>query len=962
MDDFFLGITGCMVLLVILAVPFGVVWAIFRRLSQLDQELKELRAQVGWYWARSQEANRVAPASASGEAADPQPAAAPSPPAAAAPAAPDTVVTMPAPAYFETRVAPSLAAEPAPAANAGPSLETVVSTPWPARFETQVSEPAAGQGAPQPEQQQQRPQVPPMPPPARPKPGRSLEETLWTRLPVWIGAVALALAAAYLVKLSFERGWIGPGLRVVLGVIFGISLLGIGEKLRKSSDFVAKGLSAAGIAALFISFFAATTLYQLIPPLVGFLLLALTTATAVALSLRQGYIVAVIGLLGGFLTPALASSATQNSALLFAYLLVLELGLLVVARKRAWGSLSALTLIGGLFWVLGRIGGTPGTADSIAIGLFLALTTGFFLLGLQAVGSTATATSANLANATGTDPATLDQALRWLAIGGALLAMGGLLGSRHYGTLEWIFLGLIAAGALGLARLDEQYHGFAWLSAGFVTLMLFAFVAQLKTSPERAGDFIATHLVFGALLAGGAFAAHFGSRFAGRWASLCAATGVFYLLMQYAEAKQLGTENVPWGAVALLLGGLYIVAAVPAARRRQRGEDAAERPLAAFAVGATTLLSLAVPLELERQWLTVAWALEVWALLFLSQRLAVRALRHCAALLTALVAIRLLLNPEVISYPIGTTPVWNWLLYGYGIPLVAFVAASRLARRDADDRFELGEALEWLAQAFAFALVSLEIRHFFYRDASNLGLLAPGATHTHLVEWGTYSVFWLALILAQVQLGKLFPSRALLWGSRIAFVALTLLTLLFTGLALNPLWNAEAVGHLPIFNWLLWIYGVPAALHLLLANRFEQRGDNFLPHLGRVAALIEIFLLITFQVRQAFQGNRLDAGPPSTAENYAYSFAWLALAFVMAVIGVRAGHRGLRYGSALIMLLAVFKVFLFDTANLEGLFRVLSLFGLGVALFVLAYLYRRFVFPPKEDEKDGEAVPPAETR
>ena len=129
-----------------------------------------------------------------------------------------------------------------------------------------------------------------------------------------------------------------------------------------------------------------------------------------------------------------------------------------------------------------------------------------------------------------------------------------------------------------------------------------------------------------------------------------------------------------------------------------------------------------------------------------------------------------------------------------------------------------------------------------------------------------------------------------------------------------------------------------------------------------MAALLEIFLLITFQVRQAFQGNRLDAGAPSTAENYAYSFAWLALAFVMAVIGVRAGHRGLRFGSALIMLLAVFKVFLFDTANLEGLFRVLSLFGLGVALFVLAYLYRRFVFPPKEDEKDGEEVPPAETR
>jgi uncharacterized membrane protein len=98
---------------------------------------------------------------------------------------------------------------------------------------------------------------------------------------------------------------------------------------------------------------------------------------------------------------------------------------------------------------------------------------------------------------------------------------------------------------------------------------------------------------------------------------------------------------------------------------------------------------------------------------------------------------------------------------------------------------------------------------------------------------------------------------------------------------------------------------------------------------------------------------------PSTAESYAYSFAWIALAFVMAVIGVRADRKGLRYGSALIMLVAVFKVFLVDTSNLEGIFRVLSLFGLGVALFLLAYLYRRFVFPPEAADETAAKDPGA---
>jgi uncharacterized membrane protein len=44
------------------------------------------------------------------------------------------------------------------------------------------------------------------------------------------------------------------------------------------------------------------------------------------------------------------------------------------------------------------------------------------------------------------------------------------------------------------------------------------------------------------------------------------------------------------------------------------------------------------------------------------------------------------------------------------------------------------------------------------------------------------------------------------------------------------------------------------------------------------------------------------------------------------------------------MALAVGKVFLVDTARLEGLYRVFSLLGLGVTLMLLAYLYQRFVF------------------
>jgi uncharacterized membrane protein len=945
MDDFLLSLFGCAVVLGIIAVPIVIVVVIFRRFGRLEAEIAALRGQLAQLGAGARPTAQpaVQPAAAVAPAAAGEPAA----PAAEAarPPSVETVVTVPTPAFFETRaVAEPPAGAAAPAAEAPPdrppSVETVVSMPLPAQFETRAAgAPAAAAPA------AAAPARAPAPAPARPaKPGRSLEETLWTRLPVWIGAIALALAAAYLVKLSIDAGYFGPAMRVTLGVVLGVALLGAGEWLRKSSDYVAKGLSAAGIAALFVSFFAATSLYGLIGPPAGFGLMALTTATAVALSLRQGYIVAVVGLLGGFLTPALAGTAASSSPVLFVYLLLLEIGLLAVSRRRDWGSLPLLALVGGLLWVLARVGGEPTAGDSLWIGLFLLFTTGLFLLGLSALRQLGGAAAGVVAERP------YLQAFRWLAVGGSLVAMVTLLATRDYGTQEWVFFGLIAGGAFVLARLDERYHAFAWVAAGLITLLLGAWAGQLRTSPERAGDFVATHLVFGILIAAGAYAAHFGSRFPGRFASLSAAAGVAYLLMQYFHSAQLGTAHLSWGAISLGLAVVYTLAALPAARRRP-ADAAAEAPLAALAVGATTLLSLAVPLELERQWLTVAWALEVWALMWLARRLSVGALRVCAALLSVLVAGRLLLNPEVISYPIGRAPVFNWLLYGYGIPLLAFVAAARLERQSGRET-RLGEAFQWLAQAFAYALVSLEIRHFFYRDAGNLGLLAPGATDTHLVEWGTYASFWLLLVFLEVWAGDRLagqgrPSRPLLWGTRFAYLGVTAVTLLFTALVLNPLWNAEYVGATPVFNWLLWIYGLPALLRFLLALRFERRGELWLARTGYLAALLEVFLLITFEVRQAFQGSRLDSGVPSTAESYAYSFAWIALAFVMAVIGVRADRKGLRYGSALIMLVAVFKVFLVDTSNLEGIFRVLSLFGLGVALFLLAYLYRRFVFPPE---------------
>src|SRR6185369_7638333 len=207
-------------------------------------------------------------------------------------------------------------------------------------------------------------QPPPPPPPEAPRaaprsapppplpPAKSLEEKLGARLPVWIGSIALALAGAFLVKLSFDRGWVTPAFRVSLGVLFGVGLLAAGEvtRRRRSTGGISQGLSAAGVADLFACFLAGIHTYGIIPAPLGFGLMVLTTAVAVGLSLRQGKMVALIGLIGGFLTPYLVRTGEPNLRGLFAYLLLLQVGLLVVAWKRGWTEIGGLALGGGLLW------------------------------------------------------------------------------------------------------------------------------------------------------------------------------------------------------------------------------------------------------------------------------------------------------------------------------------------------------------------------------------------------------------------------------------------------------------------------------------------------------------------------------------------------------------------------------------------------------------------------------------
>ncbi len=766
-----------------------------------------------------------------------------------------------------------------------------------------------------------------------------MEERLGARLTVWIASVALALSGVFLVKYTFDRGLLGPGTRVVLGLIFGVAMLAFGEWFRRKDRRIAAGVTAAAIADLYASLLAGVSLYHLIPAPVGFGLLALVTATAVALSLRQGPIIALVGLVGGFLTPGLIGAEEPSPWTLFAYLFVLQLGLMLVIRRRSWWPLAPLTVVGALGWTAVWLASDYRPEHAFVLGPFVIATVALSVFGRETADGGA-ARDPGLAGRARAGRLALDLLSSLLGVGGGIAIAGSMAWIGRLGTFEWITFGLLGAGCLWLARRDGVYMPFAWMAPALAAALLWAWGMDLPGSGEPFANqerlrFQITLALLGVLFAGGAYIQMWGSRRPALWASLSGSASTVFLLVGYRFLEDL--ESPWWGAIALALAGVYCAAALPVARRRA-SDPGLESALAALAVTVTGFVSLAVPMELERAWISVAWAFEVALLAWIYSRLRVVALAYVAGLVAGAVAVRLLANPFVLFYPIGEHVLWNWLTYGYGLPLAAFALAALVFARQGQER--LARALEAGAVAFGFALLTLLLRHYFHAElVDNLRLSAR--------EIGGYTAAWLiygGLLLLRAERSP-FDTRVLTWSSRLSTGASLASALLGTGLVYNPLFRPESVGATPLLNHLLWIYGLPALLATLLAREWQRRARPIEALACGVSALFMWFALVTLELRQAFQGSILHGGATSDAEWYAYSAAWLVFGTLLLVAGIAVRIAILRYASLLVMLLTVFKVFLFDTANLEDLYRVFSYFGLGVSLLLLAYLYQRFVVP-----------------
>ena len=225
-----------------------------------------------------------------------------------------------------------------------------------------------------------------VPPEPETKPAFDWEELIGVRLFSWAAGILLALAAVYFLGYSIQQGWLQPPIQMAIGLAVGVGLI-VGCELKAARRYpvTANALDGSAIAILFATFFAAYQLWALLSPVAAFGLMALVTVVAVLLSIRRDSVfIALLGLVGGFSTPALLSTGQDNPIGLFGYLLLLNAGLGWVAYRKRWPVLVGLSLLFTTLYQWGWVTTflTPGKLP-VATAIFLAFPIlGFVSLGL----------------------------------------------------------------------------------------------------------------------------------------------------------------------------------------------------------------------------------------------------------------------------------------------------------------------------------------------------------------------------------------------------------------------------------------------------------------------------------------------------------------------------------------------------------------------------------------------------
>ncbi len=658
-----------------------------------------------------------------------------------------------------------------------------------------------------------------------------LEKFIGENLISKIGIAVLVLGIGFFVKYAIDKNWINEYARVGIGILSGAVVLLFAHRLRERFKAFSSVLVAGAIAIFYFTITIGFQEYRIFSQTVAFGIMVCITAFSVFISIvynRQE--LAVLALIGGFAAPFMVSTGEGNYKVLFTYILILDLGMMVMAFVRKWNAVHLLAyiftiLLYGAWYLQNSIGKQPPYEGALIFASLFYLT--FFISGI------------------------INNVKFRLAFNTKDI-MTILL-------LNFLFC------AIGL-NIFSNYH------------------RELK------GTFI---IVLAAFNLGSSWLAH----------------------------KNFKADRV----LVYLLIGLTL-----------------------------SYATLAAPVQLDGNHITLFWAAEAVLLMWLAQRSEFKIFRFASVLVHALMLISLAMDWQQI-YLQGSELLDIFLNKGFItsiVCLVSLLSGFYLLRNEEGEYFYLDFRFESRAYRrilIIFAMVSgyiagfLELIHQLHNYSVNplLGELGGGCYH---------SVFSFFLVYALLNLHSEVPK----FGAYLLGVINTTIYLAYLNrLPFEAILTSQQSGT-GLFLHYLTLVSFASQVFLLAKDTFNGIKAGAKKTAWWIVSSLAVFLCSSELMLYFLGGSTSQPDYDNVREHIiktGFPILWGILAFIFLFIGMRKQQRDLRIISLVLLFVTLVKLFTYDINQVSQAGKIAAFILLGILLLVMSFMYQKIKSIILDDEK-----------
>lgn len=718
---------------------------------------------------------------------------------------------------------------------------------------------------------------------------------LGQNLIVWIAGFAAILGAFYLIRYSVAHGILGPRVRFVLTTLLGLALTFTGYGIYGKEDFannrrIGQALTGAGLATLYFAAYAVSEIYHFTSQEISFVWMCVVTGMAVILTIiRGGKPIALLTMLGAFLTPALVGSNHANPCFFSLYMLLFAgvFAWMAVATASAFLLILAIggVYLWGFYWLF--------WGDGALISLWqMVMLFGATALFLQA--------DTRLASANNTS-------LRFPMVVGCFFFGFGYVIRMHFGIMEWAIIGVMTAGLTVLAFRDLKNYLPLLTGSVVAGLVIWMLPQQDKNLTVFAGYAAVALLPF------------YSSLWIRIKAALSGYVGIFALLF-YAvycyifKHGDMQTFVGLAGAVILLLpmfrykldttemqqaAGINILAAaIMAAVALSKLLTADILPI--VAAGGVVLFA-AVSRFCRARHMLSGWGMALAWFIYLQLK-------------PILFVILFLFIGPVWKMTISIEDISAVNIATYGlIPMLCFGGAMIMLPKGEPRRVMFfSTAVLVIGCLFAlYARVCMGI-------SGDVSFVSNFAVHTIITDLIIAS-YWFVI--------KKKGGSPVLSGIGFWRLGLVCLALLIGGLNTKLGYGSVIVG-----------FGVPLGLFIWFAVLSHSDRE----FLGRCALLCS-FYLVTLLVTLTLSGgetSKLFARHISDSGIFAYSAGWMLLG--IAWLAASKFDRKVAKPAFVLIYFVIAKVFLYDVSELSDFWRIIALFALAGSLLGIGHFHARF--------------------